>query len=140
MEEEFYMNQTSDPLMFIASKKTIYGAMVLGLTTSLAFRLLIILNHVEPSWVRPVWYFGVLGNLVFFYYRFKVTKKRKRAVRKYHLIEKINSGSTLSDKERNALVYLLQSIDRSPESVNYLIISVFSVVAIILDIAMVKYF
>ncbi len=134
------MNQTSDPLMFIASKKTIYGAMVLGLTTSLAFRLLIILNHVEPSWVRPVWYFGVLGNLVFFYYRFKVTKKRKRAVRKYHLIEKINSGSTLSDKERNALVYLLQSIDRSPESVNYLIISVFSVVAIILDIAMVKYF
>ncbi len=134
------MNPTSSEQLDIASRKVIYGAMLLGLATSIAFRLLVIVNHVEPAWVRPIWYFAVLGNLVFFYYRFKVTKKRKRAIRKHHLIEKIQSGDVLNDKERNALVYLLRSIDKSPESFNYLIISVFSVVAIILDIAMAYYF
>lgn len=113
--------------------------MALGLTTSIAFRLLIIFNHIEPTWVRPVWYFGVLGNFVFFYYRFKVTKKRKRAVREHHLIEKIKAGTDLNERERGSLVYLLESVDRSPESLNYLIISIFSVLAIMLDLAMSYY-
>lgn len=134
------MNQLTPEQPIIASKKIIYGAMALGLATSIAFRLLVIVNHVEPSWVRPVWYFAVLGNLVFFYYRFKVTKKRKSAVRKNHLIEKIKDGAELNDTERGALVYLLQSIDKSPESINYLIISIFSVVAIIMDLGMAHYF
>lgn len=118
----------------IASKYKIYGFMILGLATSIAFRLLIIIDHIEPNWIRPVWYFAVVGNLMFFFYRFKVTKKRKGVVRKHQLIQKIESGTILNDKERHALVYLLHSIDRSPESFNYLIISIFSVFAIIMDI------
>jgi hypothetical protein len=133
------MKQTPSAQPVIATKKIIYSAMALGLTTSIAFRLLIIFNHIEPTWVRPVWYFGVLGNFVFFYYRFKVTKKRKRAVREHHLIEKIKAGTDLNERERGSLVYLLESVDRSPESLNYLIISIFSVLAIMLDLAMSYY-
>ena len=133
------MKQTPSAQPVIATKKIIYSAMALGLTTSIAFRLFIIFNHIEPTWVRPVWYFGVLGNFVFFYYRFKVTKKRKRAVREHHLIEKIKAGTDLNERERGSLVYLLESVDRSPESLNYLIISIFSVLAIMLDLAMSYY-
>lgn len=129
-----------DKSQTISSATTIFGYMVLGLATSIAFRLLIILNHVEPSWVRPVWYFGVLGNFVFFYYRFKVTKKRKNAIRKNNLIAKVQNCEGLCEKEREALVYLLNSINRSPESFNYLVISVFSIVAIIIDLIMAYYF
>lgn len=134
------MSTASDEQHRIGSSYKIYGYMALGLATSIAFRLLIILDHVEPGWVRPVWYFGVLGNFVFFYYRFKVTKKRKNVVRKNQLIQKIETGIALSDKERGALVYLLNSIDRSPESFNYLIISIFSVAAIIIDLSMAYYY
>jgi hypothetical protein len=31
----------------------IYGFFVLGLLSALAFRGLMVLQHVEPSWVRP---------------------------------------------------------------------------------------
>ena len=48
-------------------------------------------------------------------------------------IDKIKSQATLSVEERNALTYLLQSIKRSPENINYLIISIFSLVAIITE-------
>ena len=47
-----------------------YGAFVLGLATAIAVRALIILSYVQPTWVHPIWYFAVLGNFVFFYYRF----------------------------------------------------------------------
>ena len=134
------MSKTLDEQHRIGSNYKIYGYMALGLATAIAFRLLIIINHIEPDWVRPVWYFGVLGNFVFFYYRFNVTKKRKRAIRKNRLIEKIESGAILDEKDRNALVYLLQSIDLSPESFNYLIISIFSVIAIIMDIGIAYFY
>jgi len=49
----------------IAPAHRIYGFFLLGLSTAIAFRALIVLDHVQPAWVRPVWYFGVLGNLVF---------------------------------------------------------------------------
>jgi len=120
----------------IGSNYKIYGYMALGLATAIAFRLLIIIDHIEPGWVRPVWYFGVLGNFVFFHYRFKITRKRKQVIRDNRLIQKIESCNELTEKERGALTYLLSSIERSPESFNYLIISIFSVLAIAIDIGM----
>ena len=128
------MTDSSQKPLSVASNTVIYGALALGLLTAIAFRLLIVLDHVEPGWVRPTWYFGVLGNFVFFYYRYRVTQKRKRVIRKNSLIQAIETGDNLSVQQREALVYLLQSIRRSPESINYLIISIFSVVAIAMDL------
>ena len=79
----------------IAPAHRIYGFFLLGLSTAIAFRALIVLDHVQPAWVRPVWYFGVLGNFVFFFYRFRISEKRKKAVDDYQLIEKIQTGAVL---------------------------------------------
>lgn len=119
----------------MASNFRIYGAFTLGLSTAIAMRALIVLSHVQPTWVRPVWYFAVLGNFVFFYYRLQITDKRKRAVTEHDLIEKIRSQKALSQVDRDAIVYLLTSIVKSPEHINYLIIIVFSVLAIAIDVA-----
>lgn len=121
----------------ISSRYVIYGAMGLGLVTAIAVRALIILSHVEPDWVRPVWYFAVLGNFVFFYYRYKITDKRKKAVRNHKLIEKISDQKPLSAGDREVLLYLLNSIKKSPEHINYLIIFVFSLLAIAIDLVIV---
>lgn len=121
----------------LAPAPLIYGAFILGLTTAIAFRIIIILQHVAPGWVRPVWYFAVVGNLAFFYYRYRIAGKRKRAVEEHGLIGRIEADACFSLAEREALVYLLRSIKRSPENLNYLIISVFSVAAICIDLMMV---
>jgi hypothetical protein len=123
----------------LAPAPLIYGAFALGLATAVAFRVLIIVQHVAPEWVRPVWYFAVVGNLAFFYYRYHIAEKRKRAVDAHGLIGKIEADTSFSPAEREALAYLLRSIKRSPENLNYLIISAFSIVAIGIDLALVLF-
>jgi len=121
----------------LAPNYKIYGAFGLGLATAIAFRALIVIGHVHPAWVRPVWYFAVLGNFLFFYHRFRITQKRKKAVRTFRLIEKIQSEEPLSPTDRDVLSYLLLSIKRSPENINYLIIFVFSILAIAIDLTLI---
>jgi len=75
-----------------------------GLSTVIAFRALIVIDQMQPTWVRPVRYFGELGNFVFFFYRDRVSIRHKRAVREFHLIEKIKSGSALSTIDREVIV------------------------------------
>ena len=124
----------------LSSNFRIYGAFILGLLTAIAVRALIILSYVQPTWVRPVWYFAVLGNFVFFYYRYQITEKRKHAIQDHHLIEKLSTDQSLSHEDREVLVYLLSSIKKSPEHLNYLIIFVFSIIAIGLDLLFVYVF
>ena len=121
----------------LSSKFKIYSAFALGLATAIAVRALIVLSHVQPTWVRPVWYFAVLGNFVFFFYRYEITEKRKQAVKDHQLIEKLSMEDSLSQVDRDVLIYLLSSIKKSPENINYLIIFVFSIVAIGIDLAFV---
>ena len=123
----------------LAPAPLIYGAFILGLATAIAFRILIILQHVAPRWVRPVWYFAVVGNLAFFYYRYRIAEKRKRAVEEHGLIGKVEADTCFSPAEREALGYLLRSIKRSPENINYLIISAFSIIAIVVDLMLVMF-
>ena len=114
-----------------------YGALVIGMAASIAFRTIVVIEHVEPGWVRPVWYFAVMGNFLFFFYRFQISRKRKNAVREHELLDKLAHKKALTDSDREVLVYLLNSIKKSPENINYLIISVFSLLAIATDLAFV---
>lgn len=126
-----------DKSVTLSTPFKIYGAFILGLLTATAIRSIIVLEHIQPGWVRPVWYFAVLGNFLFFYYRYQITEKRKKAVRDHHLIEKVEQMDSLSAEDREVMIYLLNSIKKSPEHLNYLIIFVFSLVAIGIDLAFV---
>ena len=121
----------------LSSRFLIYGAFSLGLSTAIAVRALIILDHVRPSLVRPVWYFAVLGNFVFFLYRYQITEKRKKAVNNHQLIEKLSTQQPLSADDQDVLLYLLTSLRKSPEHINYLVIFVFSILAIAIDLAII---
>ncbi len=112
----------------------IYGFFVLGLLSAIAFRAIIIFEHLDPVWVRPVWYVGVIGYLIFFFYRYAISKKRKRAIEEFQLIEKVMSNAALSVEDRKVVIYLLSSIKKSPEDMNYFIIFMLSIIAIIADI------
>ena len=118
----------------IILKPVIVGFFLLGLLSSVAFCAIILLQKYEPTWVRPVWYFGVLGYMLFFMYRYYISQRRKHAIAHSDIIEKIRTGEALNQDEREAALYLLKSVRTSQEDWNYLAIFVLSIVAIALDL------
>ena len=118
----------------IIPKPVIVGFFVLGLLSSVAFRAIILLQKYSPDWVRPVWYLGVIGYLLFFMYRYYISQRRKRTIAHSGIIEKISSGVMLNAEEREAALYLLKSVRASQEDWNYFAIFVLSIVAIALDL------
>jgi len=130
------MNFMEKPKPHIVPKYVIYAFFVLGLVSAIAFRGIIIFQHLEPTWVRPVWYIGTIGYFFFFLYRYMITKKRKHAIEKYQLIEKLKANACLADEEREAVLYLLSSLKFSLEDINYALIFILSVVAILADIVL----
>ena len=118
----------------IMPKYIIYGFFVIGLISAIAFRAIIVFQHLEPSWVRPVWYAGIVGYIFFFLYRYGITKKRKKAIDDFQLIDKVKANACLTEEDREIVLYLLSSIKSSPEDLNYAIIFILSIFAILADI------
>ncbi|OEU51960.1 MAG: hypothetical protein BA871_07415 [Desulfuromonadales bacterium C00003096] len=106
---------------------------VLGLFSSICFRVLLIADALYPPLFRPIWYAGVLGYCGFFLHRYRITRKRKNAIRGMDLIAKVNQNS-LGAEDQKAVSYILSSIDHSKEGLNYLIIFALSALAIAADL------
>jgi hypothetical protein len=120
--------------LHIVPKYIIYSVFILGLVSALAFRAIIIFQNLEPAWIRPVWYIGTIGYFLFFLYRYIITKRRKKAIKNFQLIEKVKANACLTDNDREVVLYLLSSVKYSLEDINYAIIFLLSILAIVTDI------
>lgn len=107
---------------------------VVGLISAVCFRVLIIFTHIRPDLFRPVWYVGILGYILFFLYRYVISEKRKKAIREYDLITKLRKDLCMSEEDREVVIYLLSSIQKSRENINYLFIFALSILAVGTDI------
>lgn len=126
---------TEKPARFrIIPMPVIIALLAVGLISSLAFRAIIVAEHVEPGWVRPLWYLGVLLNAAFFSYRYWVSLRRVRAVVGGDLDRKMRAAEPLSETDREQIAAILYSIRISPERFNYLVIFVLSAAAITADL------
>jgi hypothetical protein len=112
----------------------VYLFFALGIISATAFRAIIFFQRFEPQWVRPVWYIGTIGYMLFFLYRFYIAEKRKKTIERFQLVEKVRANACLTDEDREVVIYLLSSIKRSPENINYFVIFIFSVIAVAIDI------
>ena len=112
----------------------IYLFLVIGLLSAVAFRLLTIINTFRPSLMRPVWYLGVIGYILFFAYRYHISEKRKKAIHTNRLLEKIQGHGEITHEDRALIAYVLSSIIKSKENINYLFIFVLSIAAVAVDI------
>jgi hypothetical protein len=112
---------------------------IIGLISALAFRALIVFSHVRHELFRPVWYLGIIGYVFFFLYRYIISEKRKKAINDYDLIAKLQDNLCLTEEDRVVVVYLLSSIKKSRENINYLFIFGLSIVAIVTDILLTFY-
>jgi hypothetical protein len=86
---------------------------VIGLVSALSFRLLIGVKELQPELFRPVWYVGIIGYILFFSFRYSITRKRRKAIRDFDLIAKVKRGSEFSVADRQVMTYLLSSLEKS---------------------------
>ncbi|OGI08162.1 MAG: hypothetical protein A2Y40_08035 [Candidatus Margulisbacteria bacterium GWF2_35_9] len=104
----------------------------IGIVSAILLRLTYILEHYNPIWSKTAWYVGVLGYTLFFMHRYRVSARRKNTIRHLDLLKKIKNQEKLDEVDYNALEYVLWSISVSKEKLNYLIILVFSFIAVAL--------
>ena len=114
---------------------TIIGFMIIGLVSAISFRALTIIHDLKPEWMRGVWYFGVIGYILFFAYRYYISIKRKKAISQNRLLEKVKSGE-LNEDDRELINYVLASIMKSKENINYLFIFALSAATLLLAVYM----
>ena len=103
---------------------------VVGVIATIAYRLVIILNHYSQFWVEVFWYVGTIGFIWYFGHRFSVENRRDGLIKKLQLIEKIEAGELFNSEDKTALLYILKSLDTSLAKWNYIAIFVFSGLAI----------
>lgn len=105
----------------------------LGLISGFLFRSTIIFNRFNPALGRIVWYTAVSGYILFFGYRFYISKKRRAVINSRNLIYKLKK-TDLPEDDKESMVYLLESLVKSKEMFNYILIFILSGLAITLDI------
>jgi len=105
-----------------------------GLTGSISLRLILVAKAYKPELISFFWYVGVCGNMLFFLFRSYITSRRRRAIERLRLLEKLEAKAPLSEEDLKALHYLVSSIKVSKERWNYVVIFVCSLMAIFWDL------
>ena len=107
---------------------------VVGVLATLAYRIIVVLNHYSPVLVQIAWYIGTIGFVWYFAHRFKIENRRNKTIKEMKLVEKINTDNCLSVEEKESLIYILRSLQTSLAKWNYIVIFVFSAMALIYGI------
>lgn len=111
-----------------------WAAFAVGLTGAISLRLILVAKAYWPDLIRPFWYLGVVGNMLFFLFRAFITQRRLRLINDFNLMEKLKGGKNLDPEDYQALLYLTGSVAASKERWNYLVITLFSLAAIFWDL------
>ncbi len=114
-----------------------YSSLVIGLffwvgiLSALLFRMITIAEHYNPLLSKVLWYIGVVGYLLFFVHRYNIALRRYRVIQNLDLLKKIENRDSLDPTDFDGLRYVMWSISVSKERQNYIMISIFSIAALI---------
>lgn len=103
---------------------------VVGILATLAYRLIVILNHYSSLWVQIAWYIGTIGFVWYFAHRFNVEARRDGVITDLDLVKKVEGSNAFNQEERLALIYILKSLQTSLAKWNYIAIFVISALAL----------
>ncbi len=114
-------------------------AFAVGLAGAISLRLILIAKEYRPELVRLLWYVGVCGNMLFFMFRAFITQRRRRLITDLRLRDKLREEHSLCPEDYEALRYLVDSLYASKERWNYVVIFIFSLMAIAWDLFVVGF-
>jgi len=103
---------------------------LIGLIATLAIRIVLILTHISPAHGKMAWYLGIGGFLVFFMYKFKVSRELSRHISGKKLMEKVHGEEQLTKEDYHLIGSILCSISSNKERINYFFIFLSSALAL----------
>ena len=103
----------------------------IGILSALLFRMITIAEHYNPLLSKVLWYIGVVGYLLFFVHRYNIALRRYRVIQNLDLLKKIENRDSLNPTDFDGLRYVMWSISVSKERQNYIMITIFSIAALI---------
>ncbi len=101
-----------------------------GIIATIAYRVIIILNNVSATSVKVAWYIGTIGFVWYFAHRYRVQNYREGIIRERKLLDKLCQNN-LDKEDCEALHYVVKSLSSSKAKWNYVVIFVFSILALI---------
>jgi hypothetical protein len=104
----------------------------IGVVATIAVRVVTVLMHVDPVYGQISWYIGIGGFFIFFAYKFKVYRNRRKLIFKKRLKEKIREEDKISSIDRQFIGSLLCALSSNKDQINYFFIFFSSAVAFIL--------
>ncbi|HOK41790.1 MAG TPA: hypothetical protein PLD27_12220 [bacterium] len=109
---------------------------IIGLIATIAIRIVNLLMDINPISGKISWYIGVIGFLLFFLYKYKIDKSRAEFILKNKLQEKIINSTQLSfsDEDKKILSAILCSLSSNKDRINYFVIFLSSLIALILSV------
>lgn len=107
---------------------------ILGILATVAYRIIVVLNHYSPLLVQIAWYTGTIGFVWYFSHRFKVENRRDKIITENNLVQKIEKAENLSSQDRELLAYILRGLQTSLSKWNYIAIFIISALALVYGI------
>lgn len=105
-----------------------------GIIATISYRIIIIFSAEQNFLIRLFWYIGTIGFVIYFIHRYQISENRARIILEHNLDEKVTQLSSLSGEDREALTYIIKSLEVSHERWNYIIIFISSILALLIGI------
>lgn len=103
----------------------------LGLIATFSYRIIIILNFFEPTWVKVAWYVGTVGFIFYFWSRYKVVKQFSFLIKEEQLVSAVKNVSGVSPEQKKALSFIVETLSKTKAQINYIMIFIMSAVALL---------
>ncbi len=106
----------------------------IGIIATIAYRIVIVLAHADPVWLKTSWYIGTVGFIIYFWHRYQISELRSSLIKQNQLGAKITQIHTLSADDKESLEYIFKTLQSSKERWNYIFIFVSSGLALLVGI------
>lgn len=102
-----------------------------GIISTVAYRVIVILNNYNPIWVQIAWYAGTIGFIIYFIHRYQISETRAKLIQANQLDSKIDGLAQLSGEDREAMRYIFKTLRSTKEKWNYIFIFFASAAALV---------
>ncbi len=120
----------------ITGKNSKYISLIffgLGLIGGIGFRIVLILNKIDPIYANISWYVASISYLFFYGYRLHIEGRRRKIITENELSEKILNNNLTQD-EKQKIKIILDSILVSKFNWNLIILLVLTIFSIIIQV------
>ncbi len=107
---------------------------IIGLIATISIRAIGIAGIFNEIITKILWYTGVVGFFLFFVYKYKTEKIRRKIIIDTNLIEKIVVNPELQENDKEVLSSIMCSLISKKDAINYFVIFFSSAVSLFLAI------